>query len=172
MATRTLPARRPLPAADAVRGDEGVAQLARWLESAFSVPGTNIRFGLDALVGLLPGAGDLLTALAAIYILNAAHRRGVSRATLLRMGLNIGFDVLLGAVPLVGDLFDVYFKANQRNAALLQQHLAAAPAEARRLRRGDRWFVGAIVAAVLAVLAATMYTAIRLAAWLASVLLG
>lgn len=126
--------------------------LARWMDSAFVVPGTNIRFGLDAIIGLVPGLGDAVTSLVSLYLMSAASRHGLSRATLARMGANVAVDFAVGAVPLVGDLFDVYWKANQKNVALLQRHLAAAPEQVRRQERSDRWFVAALVAGLLLLL--------------------
>ena len=77
-----------------------------------------------------------------IYILNAANRHGVPRITILRMALNVAIDMLVGSIPIVGDLFDAYWKSNQRNVALLQRHLHATPSMSPTLRRADRWFVG------------------------------
>lgn len=98
-------------------------QLAQWMDNRFIIPGTNVRFGLDSLLGLIPGLGDTVTALPAIYVVMAAQRLGVSRFVLARMIGNIGMDMLVGAIPLLGDLFDLGFKANSRNVALLRRHL-------------------------------------------------
>lgn len=99
-------------------------RLADLLDSRFRVPGTNLRFGLDPLLGLLPGLGDAAALIPAIYVILHAHRLGAPRSLLLRMALNVGLDSLVGAVPLVGDLFDAAFKANRRNVALLERHLS------------------------------------------------
>lgn len=112
-------------------------QLANLMDTAFEVPGTNIRFGLDALIGLVPGLGDTVTSLVALYIVASASRMGVSRATLVRMISNVGIDWLIGLVPFLGDLFDVYWKANQSNVAILRNHLAGTTAERRRAKRAD-----------------------------------
>lgn len=101
-------------------------RLAHWLDSRFAIPGTGIRFGLDGLLGLLPGVGDVATMLPAVYLILQAHRLGAPRALLVRMALNVGLDTVVGAVPLLGDLFDVAFKANRRNVALLRRHLVRA----------------------------------------------
>ena len=93
--------------------------LARLLDARFLIPGTNFRFGLDGLIGLIPGIGDTATNLVSLYILYEARRLGASRATLVRMAANIGIDWLVGLVPLAGDLFDVAFKANIRNLRLM-----------------------------------------------------
>ena len=110
----------------AVESDEArrVRLLARAMDSAIRVPGTGIRLGLDSIVGLVPGAGDLVSSLMSGYIVLASARMGVPPAVVTRMILNLGVDTLVGTIPLLGDLFDVGFKANIRNAALLDRHLA------------------------------------------------
>ncbi len=132
--------------------DPHIERLAHWLDSQFSIPGTNIRFGLDAILGLFPAIGDLLPSLASLYILFAAARYGVSRATLLRMAMNIAFDFAAGSVPVAGDVFDVYWKSNDRNAALLAKHVSATPLEQHTVKRQDRPFVLAIAASLVAIL--------------------
>ena len=91
------------------------------MDAAFRVPGVGVRFGLDALLGLLPAVGDVTTSLISLYVLKRAHQLGASRATLGRMAFNVLLDMTIGAIPFLGDAFDIYFKANQRNVALLQQ---------------------------------------------------
>ncbi len=103
-------------------------RLAMWLDTRFRLPGTQIRFGLDGLLGLVPGIGDALAAFPAIYILVRAHRIGVPRHLLIRMAANLGIDWLVGSIPVLGDVFDVGFKANWRNVDLLRRHLHTAPA--------------------------------------------
>jgi len=100
--------------------------LAQLLDTAFVLPGTNIRFGLDALIGLVPGIGDAITTVLSLYIVNEARELGVPKLLLARMLANVAFDGVFGAVPLVGDAFDVAFRANRRNVALLREHLARA----------------------------------------------
>src|ERR1044072_3002826 len=104
--------------------------LATLLDTAFVVPGTNIRFGLDALIGLVPGVGDAITTAISLYIVNEARALGAPRLLVARMLANVAVDGLVGAVPLVGDAFDVAFRANKRNMALLREHLDKA--EGRR----------------------------------------
>jgi hypothetical protein len=99
--------------------------LVRLLDDAFRVPGTRWRVGLDGLIGLIPGVGDLIGAALSIYVLKESARLGVSRRTLARMAGNIALDFGLGALPLVGDAFDFAFKANRRNLRLLQKSLPA-----------------------------------------------
>ena len=98
--------------------------LATLLDTAFIVPGTNIRFGFDALIGLVPGIGDAITTLMSLYIVHEARQLGAPRHLVARMLVNVALDGLVGAVPVVGDAFDVVWRANRRNMALLQQYLA------------------------------------------------
>jgi uncharacterized protein DUF4112 len=137
--------------------------LRRWsvvLDSAFRVPGTQVRFGLDPILGLLPGLGDLATPLFSALLLCHAVRLHTPRVVQLRMLLNAAMDLGIGAVPLVGDLFDVGWKANMRNVALLERHARpgskASPAD---------W---AFVVGVLAALLAVALTPIVVAGWLLS----
>ena len=97
-------------------------RLATWLDTRFRFPGTNLRFGLDSLLGLVPGIGDTLVALPGLYILVRAQRMGVPRHLLIRMVANLGIDWLVGTVPILGDVFDVAFKANRRNVNLVKRH--------------------------------------------------
>jgi len=122
------------------------------LDDLFRVPVLGWRFGLDALVGLIPGIGDTGTALASFYILASAVRHGVPKITLLRMGLNIGFDYVLGSLPLVGDVADAFWKSNQKNIALLRKRATVSAEEARAGRLSDWIFVGGIIAVLIALL--------------------
>ncbi len=129
-------------------------RLARLLDTAVGVPGTRIRFGLDALIGLIPGIGDAIGVLLGGWFLIEGARSGASSGTLLRMAGNIAIDALAGVVPLFGDLFDVAFKANRRNAKLLIAHLDRV--EGRR-PAGRRWQGYAIAGAVLLVMLFALY---------------
>lgn len=119
--------------------------LARVLDSAFAIPGTRFRFGLDALIGLIPGVGDLIGAGLSAFILVQAARLGVPRSVMLRMGWNVAVETVLGAVPLAGDLFDAAYKANNRNIRLLDRYLAT-PADTRR---ASRWVVAGVLGGLL-----------------------
>ncbi|MCI0356061.1 MAG: DUF4112 domain-containing protein [Acidobacteria bacterium] len=130
--------------------DEQLDELASWLDEVFRVPGTNVRFGLDALAGLLPGIGDLLTGMASMLILHAAWQRGLPRVALLRMLVNIALDTVVGSIPLAGDLFDVAWKANRRNVELLQKYSAGSE---RRHAQEDYGFLALLLLATLALLA-------------------
>lgn len=108
--------------------------LARMLDSAVRIPGTKITFGLDPILGLVPGLGDLAGAVLSGYIVLTAARLGAPKSVLAKMLLNLGTDTLVGSVPVLGDLFDVGFRANIRNSELLDRHLGQ-PEEARRSSR-------------------------------------
>jgi Domain of unknown function (DUF4112) len=97
--------------------------VARLMDSLFAIPGTRVRLGLDAVIGLVPVVGDLLSQVIAGYIIWEARQLGVSSFTLWRMAGNTLLDTAIGAVPIVGDAFDVAFKANMKNMRLLQRHL-------------------------------------------------
>jgi Domain of unknown function (DUF4112) len=98
-------------------------RLAYWLDARFTIPLTRIRIGLDPLIGLIPGIGDVAAMVPAAYLLWRARQLGLPRHALARMAGNVALDAAMGAVPLVGDVFDVAFKANRRNVALLRRHL-------------------------------------------------
>jgi Domain of unknown function (DUF4112) len=109
--------------------DPGIADveaLARWLDYAFVLPG-GFRFGLAGIIGLIPGLGDVFDGLVSLYIVIRAIQLGIPRVAITRMLVNVGIEALAGAVPLIGDLFDVVFKANRRNYRLLQEHLSERP---------------------------------------------
>jgi hypothetical protein len=97
--------------------------LANLLDSAILIPGTDIRLGLDALIGLVPGIGDAITTALGLYIVNEARALGAPRLVIARMVANVALDGVVGAVPLVGDVFDVAWRANRRNMKLLRDHL-------------------------------------------------
>jgi hypothetical protein len=103
--------------------DETLQKLEILLDEAFRVPGTNFRFGIDGIVGLVPGLGDVLGGLLSLVIPIAAWTRGVPYVTLARMAANLGIGVLVGTIPLFGDIFDIVWKANRRNYRLLYRHL-------------------------------------------------
>ena len=128
---------------------DALRALRRLLDEAFRVPGTRIRFGWDAIVGLVPGIGDLVTALMACAIIVQAHQMRVPRIIQARMLINVGIDLLIGAIPFAGDVADVFWKANTRNFALLERHAGLAVP----VRAGDWLFVLAIVAAIMLVAA-------------------
>jgi hypothetical protein len=126
---------------------EGLRIWQRLLDSAYRVPGTNIRFGWDAIIGLVPWVGDAATALFGSVIIFHAYHLRLPRVVQIRMLINIAIDMVIGIVPLVGDVADVFWKSNARNFALLE-HYAGTD---RAARSGDWLFVVAIVSAIVVV---------------------
>jgi hypothetical protein len=101
--------------------EQGLDDLARYLDGLFRIPGTGWRFGLDSIIGLIPNVGDTLTSVASFYILFAGVRYGVPKITLLRMAFNIGLDYVVGMVPFIGDAFDFFWKSNKQNMDLIRE---------------------------------------------------
>lgn len=99
-------------------------RLATLLDNAYTIPGTRIRIGLDAIIGLVPGLGDVVTALLALYIVIKANQFGVRRRTLALMLINVAIDLFGGAIPILGDIFDIAWKCNARNLRLLEKEMA------------------------------------------------
>ena len=102
--------------------EQRLQRVAWLLDAAFPIPGTRQRFGLDAVIGLIPGVGDTLGALLSTYIIVEAARRGASVWTVARMLGNVAVETVIGAIPILGDLFDVAFKANMRNLRIVEEH--------------------------------------------------
>ncbi|MGA2653565.1 MAG: DUF4112 domain-containing protein [Terracidiphilus sp.] len=103
--------------------DRTLHSLEILLDEAFRIPGTGIRFGIDGIMGLVPGLGDVLAGILSLIIPLAAWIRGVPYVTLVRMAVNLGIGVLVGSIPLFGDIFDIAWKANRRNYQLLVRHI-------------------------------------------------
>lgn len=128
-------------------------RLAWYLDSSFKIPGFNVRFGLDGLLGLIPGVGDTIGALLSGMVISEAARLGVPKVLLLKMAVNVAVDALVGTVPVVGDLFDFVWKANQRNVQLLNRYFE----RPRETVVAGRWFArGLIVVLVGLVLSVGM----------------
>lgn len=111
------------PPAHLVQTRERLDRLSWWLDQSFTLPGTRFKFGLDALIGLVPVAGDVVGFALSLWVMRQAHQCGAPRKLLYKMGGNALLDAVSGFVPVVGDVFDFFFKANRRNAALLREHL-------------------------------------------------
>ncbi len=126
------------------------------MDDLFRVPVLGWRFGLDALIGLIPGFGDTATSLVSFYILASAVRYRVPKITLARMGLNIGIDYLIGSVPVVGDFLDAWWKSNHMNLDLLKQRATVSADEARAGRASDWLFVGGIIVVLIGLLAVSV----------------
>ena len=148
--------------ADKVTLDKGLERLGWLMDDLFRVPVLGWRFGLDALIGLVPGLGDTSTALVSFYILAAAVRYRVPKITLLRMGLNIGIDYIVGTLPFVGDLADAWWKSNQMNLDLLRKRATVSTADAQAASAGDWLFVGGIIVGLTALAIASAAASIYL----------
>lgn len=133
-------------------------RLAWYLDSVIRIPGTQIRLGLDPVIGLVPVIGDGISALLSCYILKEAAQMGVPRSVLIRMGINIVLDATLGSIPLIGDIFDVTWRANRRNVQLLQDYQRSP----RQTRQRSRLF-GVIMALLLLLV---VVGAVSLVIWL------
>lgn len=112
------------PTPDAAHDLARVERIATLLDSRFTIPGTRIRFGLDSVVGLIPGAGDTAMLIPSLWIMAVAHKHGVRKRTIAKMGWYAGVDYVVGSVPVLGDLFDLFYKSHRKNAALLREALA------------------------------------------------
>ena len=146
--------------------ERSLERLGWLMDDLFRVPVLGWRFGLDALVGLIPGFGDTGTTLVSFYILAAAVRYRVPKITLLRMGLNIAIDYVVGSVPLVGDLADAWWKSNRMNVELLRKRATVSAEDARSGRLSDWLFVGGIIVALTALAFASAIASIYLLYWI------
>ena len=136
--------------------------LARALDSAVRIPGTNMRFGLDALLGLVPGLGDVAGAAMGSYLVLLGSRLGAPKPVLARMVLNVALDTLAGVIPVAGDLFDVAWKANTRNMALLERYIEKPAAT----KKSSSLFVVAIIAALALLAIGGIFLAVVVVRWL------
>ena len=143
--------------------DETLRSLEILLDEAFRIPGTQFRFGIDGVIGLVPGLGDVIAGLLSLIIPLAAWVRGVPYITLVRMTVNLGIGVLVGSIPLLGDAFDVVWKANRRNYRLLQRHLS----QPRRHGWRDWVFLILLIAALAFVFALPILMVIWALSWIA-----
>ena len=149
--------RKPQP----VEVEQGLERLSYLLDGLFRVPGTHWRFGLDALIGLIPGVGDAATSLASFYILAAGVRYRVPKVTLVRMAVNIAIDYLIGAIPVIGDMFDFAWKSNEMNMELIRKRATvASAAEAKQGRKSDWVFLGFIIFLLVALLVGSLFLAL------------
>lgn len=144
---------------------EQLEWLAWLLDSSIRIPGINFRIGVDALIGLVPGLGDMVGVLLSSYIVGQAWQLGVPKSTLARMGFNVLLEGVAGSVPVLGDLFDAAWKANQRNVRLLHAHLD----NPRRAVRASRGFLAVLVALLVALLLGVGLAAYALLRWVMSI---
>ena len=142
--------------------DRTLQSLEFLLDEAFRIPGTGIRFGVDGIIGLVPGLGDVVAGLLSAIIPIAAWLRGVPYVTLARMAANVAVSVLVGSIPVLGDAFDIGWKANRRNHRLLQLHVR----EPRRHTWRDWVFLLLLAAGLVLVFAIPIALVVWLAGWL------
>jgi hypothetical protein len=153
-----VPVPNPAPDSPLAR----VRALSRALDSAFQVPGTRFRIGLDPLLGLIPGVGDVAGGALSAYIVLEAARLGAPRPVVLRMLGNVLLDSLFGSVPVLGDLFDATWKANARNVALLERHVVAP----EPTRRSSKVFLGIVAGVLIAIVIGGVVLAVQIVRWL------
>src|SRR5688572_6715958 len=123
--------------------------ISHWTDTVFEVPGLGWRFGLDPIIGLIPVAGDVASALLSLYILSLAAEMRVPRSTMLRMAMNVAIDCVAGSIPLLGNVFDFAWKANDRNMKLLQRTLATPEHLRLRHTMWDWLFVVGLIALII-----------------------
>lgn len=133
--------------------------LADLLDQRFTIPGTSIRIGLDPIVSLIPGIGDLLANLTGSLILLIAAQLGVPKIALARMGINVGINTILGAVPIFGDVISIWYRSNVRNVELLERYLAR---RSKRVELSDWLFVIGLIVGLLVLMGALVVVAIWL----------
>lgn len=172
--SKSIAERRAGAVAPSVRSraevERSLDQLSTLMDGLFRIPGTGWRIGLDAIVGLIPGVGDVATTAVSLYILAAGVRYRVPKVTLLRMAANVGVDYLLGSIPVVGDLFDAAWKSNQMNVELLRNRASVSAEEAVHGRASDWLFLGVIVLGLLALLAGSIAVSLWLLVQFANML--
>ena len=144
--------------------EKGLDDLAFYLDDLFRIPGVGWRFGLDAIIGLVPNVGDTLTSFASFYILVAGVRYGVPKITLLRMAFNIGLDYLVGSIPVIGDAFDFVWKANKQNMNLIRTRAVGQG----KGKTSDYIFVFGLIGLLVGLLVLSIFASIYIIAWLAT----
>lgn len=138
--------------------EESLDTLSHYLDGLFRVPGVGWRFGIDALIGLIPNVGDIATSFISFYILIAGVRYGVPKITLIRMAFNIGLDYVVGAIPFIGDAFDFFWKSNKQNMDLIRERGAGRG----KGTTGDWIFVIAIIFILIGILVSSILISIFL----------
>ncbi|MEO7558008.1 MAG: DUF4112 domain-containing protein [Gammaproteobacteria bacterium] len=143
-----------------------LSRVAWLLDSSIPVPGTRFRIGIDSLIGLIPGFGDAVGALLSSYILAEAARLGMPKSTLIRMGLNIALETVVGMVPIAGDIFDMAWKANQRNVRLLDAYLD----NPHRTVTTSRLLLAGLTVALIALIIGLLVLGVVIVRWLVQTL--
>ena len=162
------PERSPEPA----NVEQHLERLSWLMDDLFRVPVLGWRFGLDALIGLIPGFGDTATSLVSFYILAAGVRYRVPKVTLLRMGMNIALDYAVGSLPLIGDFADAAWKSNHKNIDLLKKRATVSAADAKSGRVSDWLFVGGIILGLIALALVSAFISFYLLLRLGELLAG
>jgi hypothetical protein len=160
--------RKPQP----VEIERSLERLSNLLDGLFRIPGTTWRFGLDTLMGLIPGVGDTITSFASFYILAAGVRYRVPKVTLLRMALNIGVDYVVGVIPVLGDAFDLFWRSNERNIGLLRQRATVTAEEAKKGRKSDWLFVGFLILVLILMFIGSVFLAVYILKVIINAILG
>jgi len=142
--------------------EKSLDELSFYLDGLFKVPGIGWRFGLDALIGLIPNVGDTLTFLPSLYILFSGVRYGVPKITLLRMAFNLGLDYVVGMIPFVGDAFDFVWRANKQNMNLIRTRAAGHG----KGTASDYIFVIGLIVVLVGVLVTSIMASFYILAWL------
>jgi Domain of unknown function (DUF4112) len=142
--------------ADALRLAKFLADL---LDQRFTIPGTSIRIGLDPIISLIPGIGDLIANLTGSLILVIAAQLGVPKVALVRMGINVAINTIIGAIPIFGDIISIWFRSNVRNVELLQRYLGR---ETKRATVNDWLFVIALIVGLVVLLVGIVFAAVWL----------
>ena len=142
--------------------EKGLDDLAFYLDDLFRIPGVGWRFGLDAIIGLIPNVGDTLTSFASFYVLVAGVRYGVPKITLLRMAFNIGIDYVIGSIPVIGDAFDFFWKSNKQNMDLIRTRAAGLG----HGTTGDYIFVFVLIALLVILLVGSIVTSGLIIYWI------
>ena len=136
-------------------------RLAQLMDASFQIPGTKVRFGLDSIIGLIPGIGDLISFAISGYIMSTASKLGASKNVMARMMVNSTIDAIIGSIPLIGDIFDIGFKANQRNIRLMNKHFV----EGRHSGGASKVMVP-VVLIILVLLAGFIWLSYKLITWI------
>ena len=143
-------------------------RISHLLDNAIPIPGTKHRIGLDPILGLIPGGGDLVGSIFAGYVVFKSAQMGVPQETLLKMAANIVFDTVAGTVPVAGDLFDVAWKANVKNIELLDAHLGS-PEQGKK---ADWLFVAALLLGLILIVGSVIFLSVMIFGWLFRVFTG
>ena len=142
--------------------DETLRSLEILLDEAFRIPFTGFRFGIDGIIGIVPGLGDVIAGILSLVIPIAAWTRGVPYVALMRMAVNLGVGILIGSIPILGDAFDIAWKPNRRNYQLMQRHLG----QPRQHTWKDWAFLAALLCALIIIFAIPIVVFIWLLVWL------